>query len=317
MSKVTRQQIRRMILEETASMRAPRKRSLASFVFEDADPAKIDPARFPTKLSDSQGVKDIEKIVTSGLEDSAGPPDDKVPAAEASFPCSKLLPSQSSMNIDKAVGMAFGMIKSGKVGGKLGAFISNDRYIMDGHHRWISSFMVDPSSTISGYKVELPGQQLVAVLNALTAGRFKEQGKAATGGFEQFKSADAMKAAVQKVMDEGVKGKDDDGKPVVFVTPEEAQDAAKKFGGDADGCVKKFMENLKGATMTVPDWAPTRPDMPVIEKPNVPKALDALNNGEIDMNPPYSDAGTKAESRARYDNLVMERWQKMAGLIKG
>jgi len=318
MDKKTRQQLRKIILEEVSSMSRPRKRSLSSYIFEDADPTKIDPARFPTKLSDSEKVAGIDTFVTKGPDDSAGVPDDVVKTSDASFSCKDLKPSQSSMNIDKAVGMALGMIKSGKVGGKLGAFISQDNYIMDGHHRWISSFMVDPSASISGYSVNLPGEQLVAALNALTAGKFKRKGKPATGGFDQFKDAAAMKAAVEKVMKEGVKGKDDAGKDVVFVTPEEATAAVKKFGSDLDGCVSKFMDNLKGATMTVPSWAPTRPDMPVIEKEDVQAAIDALNKGEIDLNPPYAegDAGAENAGYVRNGGLV-ERWQKMAGLIKG
>ena len=311
----------------------PRRRSLASLIFEDADPKKIDPERFPTTLSgaEAKGAK-MQYVVTGGdPKEDDEKSDDVIKASEASFSCSDLKPSQSSMNIDKAVGMAFGMIVSGKAGGNLGAFISNDGYIMDGHHRWISTFMVDPSASIKGFKVNLPGEKLVAVLNAYTAGKLGHKGKPATGGFEQFKKEDAMKKAVEKVLADGVKGKDDEGKEVTFTTPEQAAEAVKKFGGDADGTVKKFMENLSGATMTTPGWAPERPDMPVIEKEDIQGAIEALNKGEIDVNPPYFEEATggedkdkggkeeKSVQKAGYHRsgaVVVERWQKLAGLIK-
>ena len=289
----------------------------SSRILEDADASKIDISRFPTKLSDAEKVPSMKDQVTKGTEDSAGAPDDIVKTSDASFTCSQLKPSQSSMNIDKAMGMAFGYIKAGKAGGKLGAFVSKDNYIMDGHHRWISTYMVDPSAEIEGYSVSLPGQQLVAALNALTAGKFGHKGKPATGGFEQFKDAAAMKAAIQKIMDEGIGGD-------FPQTPEEVQASVKKFGGDLDGCVEKFMKNLSSATMEVPSWAPTRPDMPVIEKENIEAAIQALNNGEIDLNPPYWSGGGEGTTekkpenagRVRTGHVVLERWQKLAGLIK-
>ena len=60
------------------------------------------------------------------------------------------------MRVGQAVGMALQAILAGKAGGNLGAFISNDKRIMDGHHRWISSYMVDPNAEIGGYAVNFP-----------------------------------------------------------------------------------------------------------------------------------------------------------------
>jgi hypothetical protein len=316
MDKKTRQQLRKIILEEVSSMSRPRKRSLSSYVFEDADPAKIDPARFPTKLSDVPAK--AQYTVTTGPEDGEPSDDDKVAVKEGtSFKCQELKPSQTSMNIEKAMGMALGMMKSGKPGGDLGAFISSDKYIMDGHHRWISTAMVDPSAPIIGNLVNLPGKELVGVLNALTAGKFGHDGKPASGGFDQFKEA-PIKAQLEKNMKEGVGGD--------FPIPaEEVATLVKNFGGDVDGCVKKFVKNLSTITMSTPSWAPERPDMPVIEKGDSAAAKKALTGGEIDLNPPYadekeiSDKGSSNESRRRRNDneYMMERWQKMAGLIKG
>lgn len=334
---ISNKKLRKIISEEIEAMRAPRRRSLASYIFEDADPAKIDPARFPLKLSDSQGISKMQYQVTQGHDDGEASEDDKVAVTEKKrFKCQELKPSQTSMNIKKAMGMALGMIKSGKPGGDLGAFISNDNYIMDGHHRWISTAMVDPSAQIIGNLVNLPGKELVGVLNALTAGKFGHDGKPASGGFDQFQ-AGPIKAQLEKNMKEGVGGD--------FPIPaEEVATLVKNFGGDLDGCVNKFVKNLSTITMSTPSWAPERPDMPVIEKEDSEAAKKALTGGEIDLNPPYageevSDKAekgkiiyvdekgkevpkdtpgatrkvVKAEGR-RHNSYIMERWQKLAGL---
>lgn len=285
----------------------PRRGRLASLIFEDAVAGKIDPEKFPTTLAGAVSKGEEMSIAVSSGKKDGEDKDDKVKASPASFSCSELKPSQTSMNIDKAVSMAFGAMKSGKAGGDLGAFISEDGYIMDGHHRWISTFMVDPSAKISGFKVNLPGEQLVAVLNAYTAGKLGiKSGKPATGGFEQFKDKGAMKEAIEK-----------------FVKTGEAAASIVKDKGGVDKLTEIFMKNLSGATMSVPGWAPERPDMPVIDEKDVQGALDALNSGEIDLNPPYFKGGEKKEkgeekkeSFTKSGGFLIERWQKLAGLIK-
>ena len=67
--------------------------------------------------------------------------------------------------------------------------------------------------------------------------------------------------------------------------------------GDANQLViagaKKMASNLQGVTLSEPEWAPARPDMPVIDKENVPTAAQALNKGIVDVNPPYAKTGRK------------------------
>lgn len=298
------QKLRRLISNEIKTIineSVRPRRMLASLIFEDAVAGKIDPEKFPTTLSAAAAKgEEMSVAVSSGTKDGEDK-DDKVKASPASFTCAELKPSQTSMNIDKAVSMAFGYLISGKPGGDLGAFISQDGYIMDGHHRWISTFMVDTSAKINGFKVNLPGEQLVAVLNAYTAGRLGiTSGKPATGGFDQFKNEDAIKKAIEKVVKE--KG-------------EEADKIVKDKGG-VDKLTELFMKNLSGATMSVPGWAPERPDMPVIDEKDVPGALAALNNGEIDLNAPYFKGEEKKESFTKSGGVLVERWQKLAGLIK-
>jgi len=64
------------------------------------------------------------------------------------------------------------------------------------------------------------------------------------------------------------------------------------------------------------DGSPPRVDMPQLDKAGggVAGALEKLQSGDVNYKPPF----TAKESRARRDDsIVLERWHKLAGLIKG
>jgi len=235
--------------------------------------------------------------------------------------CQKLFPSQSSMNYEKAIRFAFGHIKSESPGGNLGAYISADYFIMDGHHRWISSAMVDPDSKIKGAWIDFPGEALVAVLNALTKGRgFAQKGKSGTGSFAPFKDAAKLSTYIQELMEKGSGEAESKDKETGEMKPNEffidAQgiiDLSKKFTGSqeedkqklADAVAAKFVTNASKLTLASPSWAPLRPQMPVIEKENQKEAQKALRDGEIDVIDPTP-----------IEESTVLRWHKLAGLLK-
>jgi hypothetical protein len=191
---------------------------------------------------------------------------------------------------------------------------------MDGHHRWIATFMVDPTAQITGNMVNLPGEKLVAVLNTITKGMHGiEAGNPGTGGFDQFKNKDAMKAALEKQISGGAGGmqgpiggkQDPDSIKSMLKTWCGEQDDAKVV----DSAIAKFMSNLSGMSGDIMPNAPDRADMPVIDDKKTSNAtantVSALTTGKVDLNPPYK------EGVAREDTIVMERWQKLAGILKG
>jgi len=267
------------------------------FVNEKADASKVDPKIFPTKLSDVD--PNVAKVYTKSGADNIdkGNGDDKInidPKPEGVAPVQKLKPSQSSMNIEKALAFVIQMLHPKgklKAGGSLGAFISKDAFIMDGHHRWIATAMVDPTLSVGGYLVDFPGQQLVAILNAMTKGRYGEmEGKPASGGFEQFREGPIRKQ-LEIYLQKGVWDN---------LKPQDVQGVLEKWTGQkgpaaADAAVTKMVQNLSGLTLSVPSWAPARPDMPIIDKPNVPDAVKALDQGVVDVNPPYGKVQKKVK----------------------
>ena len=258
------------------------------FVKEEAEPAKVDPKIFPQKLSSVDGEL-AKGLSNSGQADGVAP-EDVVPVAhkpEGIAPVQKLKPSQSSMNIPKAMGMVLGMLNPNNdfnAGGDLGAFISSDGYIMDGHHRWVATAMIDPSLSVGGYLVDFPGEQLVAILNTMTKGKFGVmKGKEGTGGFNQFKP-DNMKKQLMVYAQKGTE----------HMKPEEVMSVLKTFTGGLEGeaavdaAVNKMSENIGTLTFTTPSWASDRTDMPVVDgDENVAAAAQALDGGEVNVNPPY------------------------------
>jgi hypothetical protein len=171
--------------------------------------------------------------------------------------------------------------------------------------------MVDPSKQVGGFKVDMPGQQLVAILNAMTKGRFGEMtGKAASGGFDQFKEAPIRKQL--KAMVQG--GISAETAPATFkswqkMDPEGVLAGLEAFtgkrGNDAvEAAVTKMVNNLNGINMTTPTWAPERPDMPVIDEPNVPTAVKALSGGEVDWKKPTFDQTKEAPAAANRKDKV-------------
>jgi len=272
------------------------------FLNEDAQAADVDPNRFPKELS--KVSPKASKITTrSGLKDN-DPTDDiiNVTHTPEGFPVSALHPSQSSMNIKKAMQFVVNML-SDKVpqfnaGGDLGAFISKDPsglFIMDGHHRWIATGMINPGLKMGGYLVDFPAEQLVAILNAITKGRLDiQKGKPASGGFQQF-TPENIKTMLQKFVTNGVGWGTED--PADVVATLEKYTGVRGAEAAVAAATKKLSANLGKLKLKVPGWAPTRPDMPVIDKDQVAAALkiavNALKKGEVDVNPPYAGTGRK------------------------
>lgn len=306
---------------------------------EDAEADKIDDNMYPLALS-AVDLEKAKRLVTGGEKD--GSKEDDLVSVEKNADigsCGSLKPSQTSMNLSKAWQFALSMINgtmpgSGGPGGNINAFVSSDGYIMDGHHRWIATFMVDPSASLKGHKVNLPGPKLVAVLNAITKGLHGiKSGKPGTGGFDQFKDAAAMKEELELQL----AGKAKNQGPIKG-SPEDVKKKLKDWSGAdddnlVDAVVSKVMESLSSLPKGIMPGAPDRKDMPVIDDDQTSGATDttiaALSGGKIDLNPPYAKGGESKKDDESDENkkvqksgyhrtgdVVLERWQRLAGLIK-
>jgi len=255
---------------------------------EEASPKDFPQDEFPTRLS--QVKPDVAAKQTTGGQKDGNPKDDVINVSKREFASGQLKPSQTSMKLDNALGMALSMLHPDKklqAGGDLGGFISSDLHIMDGHHRWVATAMIDPNLKCGGNFVNFPAAQLIPILNAITVGTLKvppNGGKKGSGGFDQFSNATLMSKKLSALAQNGNE----------FITPEEVQTALDTLGqkykaeGSVENAVKIFMKNLSGLKFVVPKGAPERVDMPVIDTPDVPKAAKALSQGDVDVNPPFA-----------------------------
>ena len=258
---------------------------------EEASPSGFPQDEFPTRLSQVNPAKAAAQT-TSGKKDGNAQ-DDVIDVQKASFASGQLKPSQTSMKLSNALGMALSMIHPSKTleaGGDLGGFISSDLHIMDGHHRWVATAMIDPKLKCGGNYVSFPAKQLIPILNAITVGRLKVPptgGKTGSGGFDQFKNPALMKQILEQLTTKG---------NPPHITAEEANEAVAIFCKDnqvepsIENAVEKFMSNLATLKFETPDGAPDRVDMPVIDTGDVAAVTGVLKGGEVDVNEPFAKA---------------------------
>ena len=284
------------------------------FINEDANPAELDPRMFPTALS-KVDPKRAKANATTGTADGNSEDDVIDVNTNGSWPAKALKPSQTSMNLPKAAWFALGMLNgtmfdSGGPGGDIGAFVSSDNYLMDGHHRWLATAMVAPDATLNGFAVDFPGKQLVAILNTITKGILGvNQGKTGEGNFAQFHDLDTvqgvlMALAQDKTKFKGVAGAMEPGKAL-----EVMQAKTGKQGEEAVKAMAEFMVSNVKSVPGVSDGAVLtknpRSDMPVIDDSDGPVqpasklAIQALTKGQVNVNPPYKKGGQQAQQQMK------------------
>ena len=235
---------------------------------------------------DSVDPRVAEIITKSGLNDGDNK-DDIVKVAKKSWPATSLKPSQTTMQLSKAVAMALLMLKTNKVGGDLGALVSKDKHILDGHHRWAATILASGSKgKVGGYGANLQGKELLKVLNVISKGMFKvRNGNPGSGKISDFTPGD-VRSLLEDYVENGIPGK-------FPWKADEVQSVLKKAFGSVEEGVSTMEDNVKGLSKAVPSWAPDRKQMPVIDPEQVDDAAQALNKGVIDWNTPFSASAAK------------------------
>lgn len=185
---------------------------------------------------------------------------------------------------------------SGGAGGDLGAIISSDNHIMDGHHRWAATCMVDPAAEVGGIFINLPGEKLVGVLNVWTVAQ-GQQGKPSDTALASLTS-DKVAERFKEMASKG---------GGFLPAPEEILIKFKANGFDSlDAAAEHVKKNWEATakTRTIEGWMPAKIDMPAIEPSQLDKVKADIEAGKLDLNPPYgSDV---KESTKRLNNLLKE-----------
>ena len=227
-------------------------------------------------------------IVETGLKDG-DKRDDVIPMGKATESAGKLKPSQTTMQLPKTLGMAIAMLL-GKMplGGDLGAIISADNHILDGHHRWSAAIAAGgPGVSVGGYKAKLKGADLLKVLNIVTKGMFgRNKGNPGSGNIKAYTPANAEKV-LREMTEKGTQ----------FLSAEEVQEALSRLGGSVEEGIAKMSENIGAVSKAVPSWAPDRADMPVINEKDLPATSQALNKGIVNWKNPLKVQERQAMTR--------------------
>jgi hypothetical protein len=244
--------------------------AIQSVVLNEELPTKeIDPKEFPNPVTDA-----LKKVFTRKGKMDGDTKDDVVNTRTATWKARKLNASQDAVYLGKALGMAIGGVN----GGDLGAIVSQDRRILDGHHRWAATILNNPEASITGIEAKLKIGDLVPVLRALgdvLGNARRGQPKGGDINFFKASSKDALEAINT--------GKNMDSK---YYNKDKAIKWLESIGGES--VLKERMAIINRSTP--PKGAPPRDNMPVIDadKAQHTQAADLLKKGNLDVRKPYA-----------------------------
>ena len=244
------------------------------------------------EIQNAGRLSNVDPKLAKYLIDSGDNKGDKIEVRKTKAVASNLKPSQTTMVLSKSVGMALAML-DGKLTTDLGAIISNDGQIMDGHHRWSAAIIAfGPKVKVEGYVADLNGKTLLKVLNIITKGLFPTRnGNPGKGDISRYTD----QAVMNEVKNLAINGND-------FNSAEKIQSILIKNFGSVEEGVQQMGANVRAMNKQVPGWAPDRADMPVINPDEVPRAQKLMEEGEIGWKPPYKEVKL-ARRRHRRDYI--------------
>jgi hypothetical protein len=252
----------------------------------------------PKAVGLSQLDKSLAGSAAGGGYDDDNKEDDIINGGPDAVPVSQLKPAQKEVIVSKAVafalGYAFNDFKEVKAKNgapdlaNMEAIISNDDFIMDGHHRWAAATLLSPGAKVAVTKLDLPGQQLITVLNTMTKGKLGidagNKGKGDIANFTGDKVQNAIKYALKDGTEEGLKQwphlSAEEVRTALGKVPGAQGDSEKGMAIMADNAGKLVKQKMQGA--------PERKDMPVIDAEKVKSVVKYLEKGTADVLPPYS-----------------------------
>ena len=258
-------------------------------------------------------------VLRAGKTDKAGPGDEAFEIVGDSVPASSLEPTQSEVGTGQSLldqaGDKWGnldrAIKGGKLASKAGEFpiLVWGNKILDGHHRWSQFITTNPDAKVAVAELKAPGvDSSDGALGLAHFINFALYGKSPTKAFEGENVYNMDRQAIYDMALEGM----------AETTPPKLQKAGLIDDATAEAAANHFADNLSNIAGP---GTHSRTSMPQSADAGDPTGLtqtpDAVKAGEVNFLDP-SEEDVKGESRLRgSDDVVMERWQKLAGLLKG
>lgn len=125
-------------------------------------------------------------FLTKGLKDGSDSDDSIQVKENEPVNVAEMIPTQQNIQIGKSLAFALG---GGFGGQELGAYITGGNEILDGHHRWSGTMIVDPGASIKGHKIYAPASDIIPALTAL-GNAFGNQQKGVEVKKESAKNSD-------------------------------------------------------------------------------------------------------------------------------
>ena len=268
--------------------------------------------------ADQLGQVDLalaRSISQSGLLDGDAN-DDKIRVTKKPVSSVSLNPSQSTMDLNQVVGIALEMLYLGGGSGEdLGAMVSSDGYVLDGHHRWAASIIASgEDASVRVWRAGLKGRDLIRVLNTITKGIYGiQKGNPGRGSIKNVTPA-KVRAKLEEFLAHGRQSKK------FSPSPELVREILVDNFGSAEEGIRVLSERANLVSKQIPSWAPSRDQMPAIKRKNAPGAAKILNQGVVDWAPPYWDEMQPGSGRvaARYlaAGLASELKKRVQQLIR-
>lgn len=335
MNRTEEKKLRKIIAEAARKALSPRR------LTEDAEEAgggKVNwganYVAFVKALKTNASDPKVKAFISAGkLDDDEN--DDKFSFSDTDLSVSGLKPTQNEIDVEKSISWPLKKAKQfndyvkGDGPFTLGSPIVTfkGQYIIDGHHRWSQLYACNKNAKIKAVDISVEGLEPLDVLKAVQAAIAIETGdvpvqsvegmnllKIDKGGLESWLDSfnasptffatvgadDAVMSKMQEAVGGSPQNEADD------VTDEQFQKARQLVGEYIWTNVEDMQSNSQPVA-----GAPKRDFMPQTDDVDWKRPLEA---GEVDIAEPH--AKKTQEGRSSNGAVVLERWQKLAGLIK-
>jgi len=348
--KINQEIIRNLVLNEISLIVISKKKPLSFYLFEDVEDnikiaANIGPAAVRDLVNSYDDKHELKKAL-HGMHDE-NKYDDKIHVSSTmKVRVGELVPTQNEVDLMKSIAFPLGHIDILKkvimsnTSDAPGSLSIAGNEILDGHHRWSGVWGIcGPSGEISVENIDLPGentaQKLAAAQLAIAAYKDPEQKQPAASEEIIYNILGKSKDAVFQMILDNV-GKKTSRKVSGTLLNDEmlvacvnddvvAEWADFDLGTDTDTVkfkiISRVANNLAGdyPIPSNPD-APERIDMPQFDAASIggkqaKKDIYAgLSAGDFNIKEPFRKDNVQIESNKQTNNILVERWQRLAGI---
>lgn len=256
------------------------------------------PENIKDEYDDADRLSNVDPVLAKHLVVDGDPSKDKISISQTMGDVTQLKPSQTTMDLEKAVFFSF-LVLNGSFTTDMGAIVSPEGNILDGHHRWAAWTIAKghQKPKVEYWLARLPGPQLIRVLNVVTKGYLNNlKGNKGTGNIKDF-TPKKVQAQLEVAVKSGIRS---------FNAQQCVALLEKNFGSIEAG-IEQMAKNTGLMELRTPNWAPARIDMPKIDEEDISDVADLLGKGKVEWKPPYHEIKTSSRERSIVRRMMRRR----------